>query len=75
MRRTARNLKPDFTEWMLLSILVIWVFSSIYLINQAATSELNLLSWTSLSTFFLGFSSVTLIVIAIILTRIRRQLE
>ena len=64
-----------FVEKGLLGILVVWIVAVLYLINQAASAELNVLSWISLTTFFSGFSSVVLIVIAILLARIKRDLR
>ena len=64
-----------FVEKGLLGILVVWIVAVLYLINQAASAELNVLSWVSLTTFFSGFSSVVLIVIAILLARIKRDLR
>ena len=64
-----------FVEKGLLGILVVWIVAVLYLVNQAATAELNVLSWVSLTTFFSGFSSVVLIVIAILLARIKRDLR
>ena len=67
--------QQDFIEKGLLGILVVWILAVLYLVNQAATAELNVLSWVSLTTFFSGFSSVVLIVIAILLARIKRDLR
>jgi len=64
-----------FVEKGLLGILIVWIVAVLYLVNQAANAELNVLSWVSLTTFFSGFSSVVLIVIAILLARIKRDLR
>jgi hypothetical protein len=67
---------PDLIELVLAGVLVIWTLSSFLLLNQAATLNTpNLISWTSLTTFFVGFSSIVLIVIAIILADIRKSLS
>jgi len=58
--------EPDVVETILIGILVIWTLSAMYLLKQAAGFEsMTLLTWTSLTTFFAGFSSIVLIVIAI----------
>ena len=67
---------PDFIELGLIGVLVIWSISPFMLLQQAAEIQLGnyLLSWTSLTTFFVGISSIILIVIAIILADIRKSL-
>jgi hypothetical protein len=67
---------PDFIELGLIGVLVIWSISAFMLLQQAAEIQLGnyLLSWTSLTTFFVGISSIILIVIAIILADIRKSL-
>jgi hypothetical protein len=75
MIRKKRVDDPDMTEKVLLASLTFWIVSVIYLTYKAANLELSLLSWTSLSTFFLGVISVILFVAVIMLARIRRLLE
>jgi len=75
MLRKKRVDNPDMTEKVLLASLTFWIVSVIYLTYKAANLELSLLSWTSLSTFFLGVISVILFVAVIMLARIRRLLE
>ena len=67
--------QENFIEQGLLAILAVWIVAVLYLVNQASNAELNVLSWVSLTTFFSGFSSVVLIVIAILLARIKRDLR
>ena len=75
MMRKSKVDRPDITEHVLLASLTFWIISVIYLTYKAATLELSLLSWTSLSTFILGVISVILFVAVIMLARIRRLLE
>ncbi len=75
MIRKKRVDDSDMTEKVLLASLTFWIVSVIYLTYKAANLELSLLSWTSLSTFFLGVISVILFVAVIMLARIRRLLE
>ena len=75
MMRKSKVDRPDITEHLLLVSLAFWIVSVIYLTYKAASLELSLLSWTSLSTFFLGVISVILFVAVIMLARIRRLLE
>ena len=68
--------EPDMIELTLIGILIIWIVSALWLIREAATMEvISLISWTSLTTFFMGFASITLIVIAILLADIRKSLR
>jgi hypothetical protein len=67
---------PDFIELGLISVLVVWSISAFMLLQQAANIGIvsGLLSWTSLIAFFTGMCSVILIVIAIIIANIRKEL-
>jgi len=67
---------PDFIELGLISVLVVWSISAFMLLQQAANLGIasGLLSWTSLIAFFTGMCSVILIVIAIIVANIRKEL-
>ncbi len=67
--------EPDAVELVLIGILVIWTVAAFYLLRMASTFEIeSLVSWTSLTAFFVGFSSIVLIVIAILLADIRKSL-
>jgi len=67
--------EPDMIEIALVGISIIWVVSALWLIREAATMKPILeITWTSLTTFFMGFSSITLLVIAILLADIRKSL-
>jgi hypothetical protein len=67
---------PDIVELGLISVLVVWSISAFMLLQQAANLGIasGLLSWTSLIAFFTGMCSVILIVIAIIVANIRKEL-
>jgi hypothetical protein len=73
----TKTSSPDFVEIGLMGVLVIWSVSAFILLQQAANISRGnyLLSWTSLTTFFAGVISVVLIVIAIILADIRKELS
>jgi len=48
----------------------------LWLLQMAATAKvLELLSWTSLLAFFMAFASIVLVVIAILLADIRKELK
>jgi len=67
---------PDIIELVLVGVLLIWTVSSFMLLNKAATlATPNLISWTSLTTFFTGFASIVLIVIAIIVADVRKEVS
>lgn len=66
---------PDMIELVLIGILAIWTVSTILLIRQAITvTGFNMLSWTSLTTFFVGFLSIVALVVAIIVADIRKEI-
>jgi hypothetical protein len=67
---------PDFVELGLIGVLVVWSISAFMLLQQATQLGISsgLLSWTSLIAFFTGMCSVVLIVIAIIIANIRKEL-
>ncbi len=68
--------QPDVVELGLIAILVVWSISVLWLIQKAVTARvLEILSWTSLTTIFIAFSSIVLLVIAIILADIRKELK
>ena len=65
---------PDLVEVGLIGISAIWTIVTLALLRQAATMpEINLISWTSLTAFFVGFGGIVLLVIAILLADIRKK--
>ncbi|MEM2954398.1 MAG: hypothetical protein QW625_00380 [Candidatus Nanoarchaeia archaeon] len=66
--------KPDFIELMLLGILIIWTVTVLWLIAKSA-STITMLTIESLIMFFIAFTSITAIVIAVILADIRKELK
>jgi len=72
----TRIKQPDITELGLIAVLVVWSLSVLWLIQRAVTAKvLELLSWTSLTAIFIAFSSIVLLVIAILLADIRKELK
>ncbi len=67
---------PDIIELVLVGILAIWTVSIMLLIRQAVVTVagFNMLSWTSLTTFFMGFTSIVALVIAVLVADIRKEL-
>lgn len=66
---------PDLIELVLVGILAIWTVTTLLLIKQAITvTGFNMLSWTSLTTFFTGFMSIVGLVIAVIIADIRKEI-
>lgn len=66
---------PDIIELVLVGILAIWTVTTLLLIKQAITvTGFNMLSWTSLTTFFTGFMSIVGLVIAVIIADIRKEI-
>lgn len=74
--KPTRMSKPDLVEAALVIILAIWVISVLWLINTALQQEvISSLTIESLSMFFLAFSTVVLLVIAIIMADIRKEIK
>ena len=72
----TRVQKPDWVEFGLVIILAVWGISVIWLLQKVVTARsFELLSWTSLQTFFVGFISIVLIAIAILLADIRKEIK
>ncbi len=72
----TRIKKPDYIELGLLIILAVWGVSVIWLLQRVVTARsFELLSWTSLQTFFIGFISIALIAIAILIADIRKEIK
>ncbi len=72
----TRIKKPDLIELGLLVILAVWGISVIWLLQKVITAKsFELLSWTSLQTFFIGFISIALIAIAILIADIRKEIK
>ena len=68
--------QPDMTELGLIAVLVVWSVAVLWLIQKAVTARvMEILSWTSLTTIFIAFSSIVLLVIAILLADIRKELK
>jgi len=72
----TRIKKPDWIEFGLLMVLVVWGIAVIWLLQRVVTAQsFELLSWTSLQTFFVGFISIVMLVIAILIADIRKEIK
>lgn len=68
--------KPDAIELGLVIVLAIWSLSVLWLLERVITAQtMELLSWMSLIAFFAGFASVIVVVIAILVADIRKEIK
>lgn len=79
MKHILHNTKtkaPDIVELAMLGILVIWIITTIWLLARAMTLPiLSSITWESLQTIFTAFISITILVLAVILADIRKELK
>ncbi|MEM2874143.1 MAG: hypothetical protein QW063_01695 [Candidatus Nanoarchaeia archaeon] len=68
--------KPDLVEASLVIILAIWIITVLWLINSALKQGIvSILTIESLSMFFLAFTSIVTLVVAVILADIRKEFK
>lgn len=68
--------KPDAVELGLVIVLAIWSLSVIWLLERAITAQfIEVISWMSLTAFFAGFASVMVVVLAILVADIRKEIK
>ncbi|MCX6775098.1 MAG: hypothetical protein NTY99_03360 [DPANN group archaeon] len=68
--------KPDLVEATLVVILALWIITVLWLISTALKQGMiSLLTIDSLAMFFLAFISITVLVIAIVLADVRKELK
>jgi hypothetical protein len=68
--------KPDVVEATLVVILALWIITVLWLISTALKQgTISLLTIDSLAMFFLAFISITILVIAIVLADIRKEMK
>ncbi len=68
--------KPDLVEATLVAIMTLWIITVLWLISAALKQgTISLLTIDSLSMFFLAFISITLLVIAVVLADVRKEMK
>jgi len=68
--------KPDFIEATLVVIFAFWVIAVLWMLRAAITANIiSLLTMESLVVIFGAFTTIVLLVIAIILADIRKELK
>ncbi len=68
--------KPDFVEASLVLILACWIIAVIWLLKAAITATIiSIYTMESLNVIFLAFTTIVLLVIAVILADIRKELK
>lgn len=70
----TKHKSPDLVEFGLLGVLAIWTLAIIWLLADAITSN-NPNSWQALQLIIIAFISITLLVIAIILADMRKEVK
>jgi hypothetical protein len=74
--KPAKTTKPDFIEACLILILAIWIVATLWLLDKAMNFDIqSLLTWQSLSTFFTAFASIAVLVVAILVADIRKEVK
>jgi len=74
--KTSKITKPDAIEATLIIILAIWIISTLWLLDKAIMLEVqSLLTWQSLTTFFAAFATIVMLVIAILVADIRKEVK
>ncbi|HKZ49410.1 MAG TPA: hypothetical protein VJ110_00165 [Candidatus Nanoarchaeia archaeon] len=74
--RPTRTSKPDLIEATLVITLAVWVISVLWLINTALKQTvITSLTIDSLTMFFMAFATVVLLVVAIIMADVRKELR
>lgn len=74
--KQAKITKPDMIEASLIVILAMWIISVLWLLDKAMNFEVqSLLTWQSLTTFFAAFASIAVLVIAILVADIRKEVK
>ncbi len=68
--------KPDIVEITLILILAVWSIITLWLLEKAITFPLlNSITWQSLTTLFAAFASIVLLVIAVLVADIRKEIK
>jgi len=68
--------KPDFIEASLVIILAGWIVAVLWLLQKAITAEIiSILTMESLVVIFMAFTTIILLVVAVILADIRKELK
>ena len=76
MLKHTKITKPDFAEVSLIMVLAVWIIAVIWLLKSAITADvISILTMESLNVIFLAFTTIVLLVIAIILADIRKELK
>ncbi|MEM4248096.1 MAG: hypothetical protein QXH80_02420 [Candidatus Nanoarchaeia archaeon] len=74
--KRATITKPDMIEASLIVILAIWIVAVLWLLDKAMIFEVqSLLTWQSLATFFTAFASISVLVVAVLVADIRKEVK
>lgn len=74
--RPTKTTRPDLVEALLVVVLAIWTIVAMWLIERAVTFQVqSILTWQSLTTFFSAFTSIIVLVIAVLLADVRKEIK
>lgn len=74
--RPVKSSKPDSVEALLVIVLAVWTIVTMWLLERAISFQVqSLITWQALSTFFLAFMSIIVLVIGIILADMRKEMK
>lgn len=74
--RHTKVTRPDFVEATLVLILAFWIIAVLWLLKTAITAEIiSILTMESLTVIFTAFLTIIVLVIAVILADIRKELK
>ncbi|MFH0868806.1 MAG: hypothetical protein V1839_01115 [archaeon] len=74
--KDIKSSKPDSVEAILVIVLAVWTIVTMWLLERAISFQVqSLITWQALSTFFMAFISILVIVIAVILADMRKEMK
>jgi len=74
--KPVKATRPDMVEALLVIILAVWTIVSMWLLDKAIGFEVqSIITWQSLTTFFAAFTSIIVLVIAVILADVRKEIK
>ena len=68
--------QPDFIEIILIVVLAVWSVSAFWLLTKAMSfTVLSSITWESLNSFFLAFLTIVVLVVAVLLADVRKEIK
>ena len=74
--KPTKTSRPDIVEALLVLILAVWTIVAMWLLEKAISiGTESVITWQSLTTFFAAFTSIIVLVIAVILADVRKEIK